>query len=581
MVLSLTINLEQLKRGVLLDAPFYPNGEYMKMTNKKLAAVFTAAILTAVLGGCQNIAQTNESALEISTEAESESENESTMQIAKESTQPQTQEQAEEAEMTEVSYSRVSVHDPSVVYDNGTYYIFGSHMAWAKSTDLTNWETFTMNINSEYNTLFGKEWEEYCETASNPNLNGNLWAPDVIYNPNMGKYCLYMSVNGDDWNSVIVMLTADSIEGPYEYGGPVVYSGFNTSSHDVKLTDVYKVLGDGADLTRYQNIKNTKLNCIDPCVIFDDDGSLYMVYGSWFGGLYILKLDENTGLRDYTTTYETVPNQSDEYYGYKVHGGFGVSGEGPYIIKKDNYYYLFVSYGGLVADGGYQIRIFRSESITGPYVDEIGNSSVYTKECNDLFEKVGVRIMGSYDWTGNREIRVAQGHNSAVVSDDGKIFMVYHTRFANGKNGIPEAHEVRVQQLFVNEDGWLVAAPYEYAGEEISETGYSIDEMCGSYEFIVHTPTTYFTKAGTTTIGVMQPSNITLNEDGTVTGDLEGSWTYEDGTPNMTITVDNITYNGVFLKMPSEQLYFNQNERKVVMTFTALGDNVTVWGSKE
>ena len=134
----------------------------------------------------------------------------------------------EETEMTEVSYSRVSVHDPSVAYDNGTYYIFGSHMAWAKSTDLRNWETFQMNINAEYADLFGKEWEAYCKTATNPNLNGNLWAPDVIYNPNMGKYCFYMSVNGNDWNSVIVLLTADSIEGPYEYAGPVVYSGFNT-----------------------------------------------------------------------------------------------------------------------------------------------------------------------------------------------------------------------------------------------------------------------------------------------------------------------------------------------------------------
>lgn len=185
--------------------------------------------------------------------------------------------------------------------------------------------------------------------GSNPNLNGNLWAPDVIYNPNMEKYCLYMSVNGDDWNSVIVMLTADNIEGPYEYAGPVVYSRFSTSSHDVKRTDVYQVLGEDADLTRYQNIKNTKLNCIDPCVTFDKDGSLWMVYGSWFGGLYMLRLDEDTGLRDYNTTYETIPNEQDAYYGHKVHGGFGVSGEGPFIIEKDRYYYLFVSYGGLVA----------------------------------------------------------------------------------------------------------------------------------------------------------------------------------------------------------------------------------------
>jgi arabinan endo-1,5-alpha-L-arabinosidase len=81
-------------------------------------------------------------------------------------------------------------------------------------------------------------------------------------------------------------------------------------------------------------------------------------------------------------------------------------------------------------------------------------------------------------------------------------------------------------------------------------------------------------------VGIAEPSNITLNEDGTVTGDLTGTWTYEEGTPNMTITIDGTTYKGVFLEMPSEQLYFNQKQRKVVMTFTVLGDNVTAWGSK-
>lgn len=447
-------------------------------------------LLAALLGGCggqkaapadSSTSASQESAAENAGESNgtgTEADGQTKENVSQDPPSEQPAAEEEETEMTEVSYSRVSVHDPSVAYDNGTYYIFGSHMAWAKSTDLRNWETFQMNINAEYADLFGKEWEAYCKTATNPNLNGNLWAPDVIYNPNMGKYCFYMSVNGNDWNSVIVLLTADSIEGPYEYAGPVVYSGFNTDSHDVKLTDVYQVLGEDANLTRYQNIRNTKLNAIDPCVVFDRDGSLWMVFGSWFGGLYMLKLDENTGLRDYTTTYETIANEQDAYYGYKVHGGFGVSGEGPYIIEQDGYYYLFVSYGGLVADG------------------------------------------------------------------------------------------------------WLVAAPYEYAGEKISENGYAVDEMCGDYEFIVHTPTTYYQKAGSSTLGIMQPSKITLNEDGTVSGELTGAWTYEDGTPNMTITVDGVTYKGVFLKMPSEQLYFNPNERKVVMTFTALGDNVAVWGSR-
>lgn len=538
------------------------------MKKKRLVKALTVMLAgSMLLSGCSNTTEKRREEVSPSVQEEERKEMEKEQEIQKETTQ--------------VPVTRVTVHDPSVVYDNGTYYVFGSHMAWAKTTDLMNWESFTMNINSEYPELFGKEWESYCRTATNPNLNGNLWAPDVIYNEAMQKYCMYMSVNGDDWNSVIVMLTADSIEGPYSYAGPVVYSGFDEGNkHPAELTDVYQVLGEGADLTRYQNIKNTKINAIDPCVIYDKDGSLWMAYGSWFGGIYMLKLDAKTGLRDYTATYETVPNQSDAYYGYKLAGGFGVSGEGPYIIEKDGYYYLFLSYGGLTAEGGYQIRVFRSENITGPYVDEAGNSAVFQREENNLFSRTGIRIMGSYDWSGNREIRVAQGHNSAYVTENGELFLVYHSRFAGGKNGITEAHEVRVQQMFVNEDGWLVAAPYEYAGEKISETGYSMEEMEGDYEFVIHTPTTYYQKAGSTTVGIVQASGITLSKDGSVTGDLTGSWTCEEGTPNMTITIDGVTYKGVFIKMPSEKLYFNPNERELTMTFTVLGDNVTAWGSK-
>lgn len=484
-------------------------------------------------------------------------------------------------EFVTVPVSRVTVHDPSVVYDNGTYYIFGSHMAWAKTTDLMNWEYFKTNVNTDYAQLFGREWESWCKTASNPELKGNLWAPDVIYNEKMGKYCLYMSVNGDDWNSVIVMLTADNIEGPYEYGGPVVYSGFSKGTkHPAEATDVYRVLGEGADLTRYQSTSNTKLNCIDPCLTYDEEGNLWMAYGSWFGGIYQLKLDGETGLRDYGATYETVENKSDAYYGHKLAGGWGVSGEGPFIINTGGYYYLFVSYGGLTAAGGYQIRVFRSEDINGPYVDEAGNPAVYEKPQNNLYVKRGVRLMGSYDWTGNREIRVAQGHNSAYVTEDGRIFLVYHSRFAGGKNGIPEAHEVRVQQLFANSEGWLVAAPYEYAGETISPTGYTEDEMCGEYEFILHDPVNYYRKYGNEYKGIAEAVHITLGADGIVTGDLSGSWDYEKNSPNMSITIEGVTYRGVFLKMPSEQLFEDEKERKVVMTFTALGDNVAVWGSR-
>lgn len=481
-------------------------------------------------------------------------------------------------EELDITYKRVSVHDPSVIKVEDTYYIFGSHMAWAKSTDLYKWTTFTTNINASPNALLGDIWEEWAKTDSNPDLSGNLWAPDVIYNENMGKYCMYMSVNGDDWNSVITLLTADTIEGPYEYVGPVIYSGFNTTTHPAELTDVYQVLGEGADLSRYQSTSVNKLNAIDPCVKFDENGDLWMVYGSWFGGLYMIKLDKETGLRDYSYTYETVDDVSDAYNGIKIAGGHGVSGEGPYIVHAGDYYYLFVSYGGLTATGGYQMRTFRSENIYGPYVDQNGVSAVYTySSSNNLQGRVGLRLMSSYKLAGNFETHVAQGHNSAFVDDDGKIFVVYHTRFANGKNGIAEAHEVRVQQLFVNEDGWLIAAPYEYSGETLPETNLDMEQMAGEYELIVHNPVMYYgmgTMDGEV-LGLVDTNLIQLNPDGTVTGDCEGTWTYEDGKANMTITIKGVTYKGYFLRQATEGIH------KVVTCFTAAGGNVCVWGSQK
>ncbi|MDE6919510.1 MAG: hypothetical protein K2P89_06385, partial [Lachnospiraceae bacterium] len=162
---------------------------------RRATLLIPVMVLAAAIGGCggekadpaDGRAPAQQESTAAATDEIDGASDSQTQETTPQETQPESPaEKEEEAEMTEVSYSRVSVHDPSVIYDNGTYYIFGSHMAWAKSTDLRNWETFQMNINSEYADLFGKEWDAYCETADNPNLNGNLWAPDVVYNPNMG-----------------------------------------------------------------------------------------------------------------------------------------------------------------------------------------------------------------------------------------------------------------------------------------------------------------------------------------------------------------------------------------------------------
>lgn len=507
--------------------------------------------------------------------------------------------------------SRVSVHDPSVVKDpkSGMYYIFGSHRAFAKSKDLIEWESFGTNIGMEMSKLFKHPWDEWAGTATTSgDLSGMMWAPDVIWNETMQKWCMYMSINGDNWVSSICLLTADDIEGPYEYKGVVVYSGMNNPNKivDETKTDIYKVLGEGADLSRYNSTNESCVNAIDPNIQEDENGDLYMTYGSWSAGIYQLKLDKTTGLRDYNTKYETKQDVSDAYLGTKIAGGYYCSGEGPYILKTGKYYYLFLSYANLEAMGGYQMRIYRSENISGPYVDQNGVSAIRDHNEDIKLKDYGLKIFGSYDMYGLGSVQVAQGHNSAFVDDDGKIFLVYHTRFQSN-TGTSEFHQVRVHQMFVNEDGWLVAAPYEYSGETISPEGYAMEDMAGTYEFIYHNPTSYYKVVGDKQFGIVgkgdkvkeikgeqevvigqhvstvsysvefgqeEADTITLNKDGTVTGEYRGNWTYDKS--GMTLDLGNgKVYKGVFLKQANETM-----TRDLTMTFTAEGDNVTVWGVK-
>lgn len=526
--------------------------------------------------------------------------------------------QTVKADETKPIFNKVSVHDPSIVKDpsTGTYYIFGSHRAWAKSDDLMNWKTFSNNISTDYQNIFSDVWNNYCTTEKNNSVTGNCWAPDVIYNETMGKWCMYMSINGNDWHSAIVLLTADKIEGPYTYVDEVVFSGATGSAQgstqtmtikasknakagdtviefDARITlsevseavtryeysDMKKVLGEDTLPARYTSTDIACVNAIDPAVTYDNEGNLWMTYGSWSAGIYQLKLDKNTGLRDYNEKYETVTNVSDAYLGIKVAGGYYNSGEGPYILKTSDYYYLFISYGNLEASGGYNMRIYRSKSYNGPYEDMSGKSPIFkswitsvgynsNSTPNKYNSTYGLKIFGSYDMYGITDIQVAQGHNSAFVDDDGKMYLIYHSRYKNSGEG----HSVRVHQLFTNEDGWLVAAPYEYSGETLPQNGYSTDKITGTYEFVIHDPTKVY--VANNDAGIMKPVSVTLNANGTISGEKTGSWKVTSGA-NVTMTIDGVEYKGVFLEQANEL-----STRDLTMTFTVAGNNVTAWGVK-
>ena len=506
---------------------------------------------------------------------------------------------------------RVSVHDPSVVWDPSTssYYIFGSHRAAAKCNNMMSWEAFTApwatatstnadNVDAfttpqvtkvkkggvEYDFNFNAlAWSQ--RGSATYDVNGMMWAPDVIYNKKMGKWCMYLSINGDGWYSSIIMLTADNITGPYRYQAPVVMSGFR-SGDSYKSTDLEIVLGEQASLpSRYapsDNYGNHWPNAIDPCVFYDEDGKLWMSYGSWSGGIFMLELDEETGLRDYDVTYAE-NETSDPYFGKKIAGGHYVSGEASYIEYIGGYYFLFMTYGGLDAAGGYQMRVFRSLNPDGPFVDSKGSSAVYDAYQlnfgpteNDGFR--GVNIFGAYDDWGFQTVgdwgERAQGHNSIIAAQDGRTYLVYHTRFQNRGEG----HEVRVHQVYQNEEGWLVAAPFEYTGEGVKSAGIAAAQKVatadipGTYKLLAHR---YGLDHAAKEYAI--PVDVTLNTDGTLSGDgVTGTWAIKAGTSYITFSVGDSQYKGVMVPQTLEP-----TDTKVPC-FTALDSKtgITIWGYK-
>ena len=526
--------------------------------------------------------------------------------------------------MSAMAYTlkRVSVHDPSIVWEpvSQTYYIFGSHRAAAKTTDLMSWTAFTapwatLTSNNAANSaafttpaittvkkggadvalpnFSAMAWAK--RGSSNYNIDGNMWAPDIIWNKAMNKWCMYLSVNGDNWYSSIILLTADNIEGPYLYQAPVVMSGFHTGTA-YKDTDLELAIGTQASLPGRYAVGNgwgrRYPNCIDPCVFYDEDDKLWMSYGSWSGGIWMLELDENTGLRDYDVTYTLTGSGDgvtiDPYFGKKIAGGFYVSGEASYIEYIGGYYYLFVTYGGLAAggnandynNGGYQMRVFRSTTPDGPYKDSQNHDAVFTSYLlnfgpneNDNFR--GVNIFGAYTSWGNQAKgnygERSQGHNSIIAAEDGRTYLVYHTRFQNWG----ESHQVRVHQVFQSKNGWLVVAPFEYTGEGVKSADIATTQQIatnripGKYKLLVHNYKLDHTKKE-----AASPIDIELKNDGTIAGGATGTWKIEDGKSYITLKINNTYYHGVMV----EQTLETTDTKTPAFTAIAATTGVTVWG---
>ncbi len=156
-------------------------------------------------------------------------------------------------------------HDPSTPIRQGsTWVVFatGNGILTRYSQDLKTW--------TEGEPVFKKFPAWHKEVV--PSQKGHLWAPDIIRRGD--RYLLYYSVSGWGKNTSAIGLASSPTLDP--------------KSRDYQWKDEGIVIRSN-DKDRY--------NAIDPQLFADPDGSLWMVFGSFWTGIQLIELDPKTGMR--------------------------------------------------------------------------------------------------------------------------------------------------------------------------------------------------------------------------------------------------------------------------------------------
>mgnify|MGYP001371839400 CR=1 FL=1 len=297
----------------------------------------------------------------------------------------------------------IFAHDPSrLIKDGNRYYYFRTSQGIesAYSTDLRNW-TYAGRI-------FPGSPPSWTTNAV-PSFTGHFWAPDVAYFN--GKYHVYYSVS--EWgtiNSAIGLVTSPSLINPvWTDHGKVIQS------------DAVWEAGPDTDLTAN--------NCIDPAILIDTNGSIWMVFGSYSDGILVMQLDPATGKRISPGSPITrIANNGPNF--------FSNTTEAAMIFQRGGFYYLFLNFGGCCSgvDSTYNIRVGRSASVTGPYLDRNGVN---------MNNGGGTMVLES---TGRF---VGPGH-AGILEENGTNWFTYHYYDCN-ENGVAK---FGLAQLFWTDDGW-------------------------------------------------------------------------------------------------------------------------------
>ena len=195
-----------------------------------------------------------------------------------------------------------------------------------------------------------------------------------------------------------------------------------------------------------------------------------MIYGSFFGGIHIVELSVESGMRLRDETGALIARRPAS-----VDGAI----EGAYVQYRaeEDRFVLFVSYDSLIDT--YSVRVGVADEITGPYRDAAGND--LTSPAPESAVEVGTKVLGGHRFPGGIGL-IAPGHNSIFIDDDA-TFMVHHVRLADA----PTQHEAQIRRVHWTQSGWPLVSPHPFAGVE-TERLTAPEEVSGEWDAVRFAP---------------------------------------------------------------------------------------------